>query len=134
MLVCLTEFVYLASHEVYDAKSKLLCLGRLSMMLADKGYKAFCKPDETDTEGSMVDYRLNVFMLANLLAVKPERSHKERELLLQSGLLELESLIKLFCSYLKDVVKLLEELMKSVFLILYVHALKGKLHDIDGSE
>ena len=103
-------------------------------MLADKGDKRLCQSDESDTERSVVDYRFDGVIVAKLVAVHPERTHQERELLLESRLLEIESLVKLLCGNLKSPVQLFEELMDPVFLILYLHAFDGKLHDIDGRE
>ena len=67
------------------------------MVLADKGDKGLCKADESDSEGSVVDYCLDCVVVVELLAVKPESTHQKRELLLKCGLLEVESLMKLPC-------------------------------------
>ena len=104
------------------------------MVLADEGDERLCKTDEADTECSVVDYRLDCVVVSKLVAVKPERTHKERELLLESGLLEVESLVELLCRDLESPVELLEELVDPVFSVLDLHTLEGELHDIDCSE
>ena len=55
---------------------ELLCFGRFSMVLSDQSYKCLCKTDETDTECSVVDHRLDGVVVCQLLAVHPEGSHK----------------------------------------------------------
>ena len=134
MPVLLAELTHLILHECNDAESQLLCFGRFSMMLAAKGDKRFCKTDEADAECSVVDHSLDGVVLSEFLAVKPQRAHKERELLLESSLLEVESFVQLLCRNVKCPVKFVEEFMYSVFLVRNVHALDRQLHDIDGSE
>ena len=134
MSVCLAELVDLASHVCYDTKSKFLSLSRFSMMLADEGDKGLGKSDKSDSKGSVVDHCLDSVVVVELLAVKPECTHEKRELLLESCLLEIESLMELSCRNLESPVKLLEEFMYSVFLLLDIHTFDCKLHDVDGCE
>ena len=101
MLVCLAELVDLAAHEGHDAEAELLSLGRLSVMLSDKGDEGFCQSDETDTESTMVDHSLDGVVVTELLAVHPKGAHQKRELLLESCLLEVEPLVELLCCNLK---------------------------------
>ena len=134
VLVSLAELVDLASHEGNDAESEFLCLCRFSVVLADEGDECLCESDESDTECSVVDYSLDCVVVSKLLAVKPKRTHQERELLLESCLLEIESLVELLCRNLKGPVELLEELVDSVLLVLDLHALECELHDVDCCE
>ena len=134
MLVCLAELVDLASHEGHDAESELLSLRRFAVVLADQGDQSLCKSDESYTEGSMVDDRFDGIVLAELLAVQPQCTHQQRELLLEGCLLEVEPLVELLCGNLQCPVELVEEFVDPLLLVLYVHALDGELHDVDGSE
>ena len=95
VLVCLAELVYLASHEVYDTETEFLCLGRLAMVLSNQCDKGLSQSDESDTECTVVDYRLDSVIFTELIAVDPECTHKERELLLEGCLLEVESFVEL---------------------------------------
>ena len=104
------------------------------MMLSGKGNQGLGKSDETDAECSVVDHGFDGVVVGKFLAVKPEGSHEQRELLLEGGLLEVEPFVELLCGNLKCPVEFLEEFMVSVFLVLDTHALDGKFHDIDGRE
>ena len=104
------------------------------MVLAAKCDKRLSKSDEADAEGSVVDYRLDCVVFSEFLAVKPECAHQERELLLESRLLEVESLVELLCRNVKSPSELVEELVDSVLLVLDAHALDSELHDVDCCE
>ena len=104
------------------------------MMLSDQGDETLGESDEADTEGSVVDHRFDCIIVRELFAVEPESSHKERELLLESGLLEVESFVELLCRDLEHVVKLLEECVDPVFLILYLHTFDRELHYVHCGE
>ena len=104
------------------------------MMLSDQGDKCLCKTDESDSEGSVIDYRFDCVVVRKLFAVQPQGTHKERELLFEGSLLEIESFVELSCGDLKRPVELLEEFVDPVFLALDTHTFYGELHDIDGSE
>ena len=134
MSVFLAVLANLVLHEGNDAQTEFLSLCRLSMMLSAKSDKRFGKSDESDTESTVVDDCLDGVILSEFLAVQPERTHEKRELLLHSGLLEVESLVELLCSNVKSPSEFVEELVDSVLLVLDAHALDCELHDIDCSE
>ena len=71
--------------------------GMYELVLSDEGDKGLGKSDKSDSKGSVVDYCLDCIVVSKLLAVEPERTHQERELLLESCLLEVESLVELLC-------------------------------------
>ena len=131
----LGEAVDLLGHVGNDAKSELLCFLALAMMLADKGDKAFGKADKADGKRTLIHYRLDGILAFELLAAEPEAVHKERELLLEGGLLEVEALVELLGGNFKGPVKFLEEALDAcVLVVLLVHCLDGELYDIDGGE
>ena len=134
MSVFLAIFSHLVLHEGHDAQTKLLSLGRLSVVLAAKSDEGLCKTDESDAECTMIDDRLDAVILSKLLAVKPQSAHEERELLLEGCLLEIETVVELFCCDVEGVGQLVEELVDTVFLVRNAHALDSELHDVDGGE
>ena len=103
-------------------------------MLAHKGNQGLCKTDEADGEGTLVDDALDGVVRLKLVRARPEPVHKQRELLLESGLLELESLVQLLCGNIHHSLEFLKELGNPVVLVLDAHTLDGKAHDIDGGE
>ena len=104
------------------------------MVLSAKSDKRLRKTDKADAECTMIDYRLDSVVFTKLFTVKPECSHKERELFLESGLLEVESLVELPCSKIECPVKSVEEFVDSVLRVADVHTLDGEFDDIDGCE
>ncbi len=135
VLVGLREAVYLLCHVGNDTEAKLLGFFAFTVVLADECDEAFGKADEADCQGALVDDGLDGVVIVKLLAAQPEAVHQERELLLESGLLEIEALVELSGRYVKSPVELLEELLDAfVLVLLLVHGFDGELHDIDGGE
>ena len=131
----LGEAVDLFSHVGDDAKSEFLGFLAFAVMLADEGDKAFSQAYEADGKGTLVHYRLDGILAFELLTAEPQAVHKERELLLEGGLLEVEALVKLLGGDFESPVEFLEEALDAgVFVGLLVHCLDGELYDIDGRE
>ena len=104
------------------------------MVFAYKGNESFCKADETDSEGTLVDNGLDAVVFLKILTSEPECTHQERELFLEGCFLEIEPLTKLFCRNVHCPVEFFEEFADSLLLVLNAHALDGESYDIDGSE
>ena len=103
-------------------------------MFAGQGDQSLCKTDEADAEGTVIDNRLDGVVFTKLFTIKPQRTHQERELLLEGSLLEVESLVKLLGCNIHGVAELVEELVDPVFAVVDAHALDGKFHYVDCGE
>ena len=135
MLVGLGKAVDLFGHVGDDAQTQFLGFLAFAVMLADEGDEAFRQADEADGKRTLVEHGLDGVVLVKFLAAKPQAGHKERELLLEGGLLELEALVQLTGGDFQGPVQLLEEHLQSLFLVGFlVHGLDGQFHDIDGGE
>ena len=104
------------------------------MVLAYKGDESLGKSDESDSEGTLINNRLNAVILFEILASEPEGTHQKRELFLESRLLEVEPFIELFCSYAHSPIKFVEECAYSFLHVLDAHALDGEPYDIYSCE
>ena len=135
MLVGLGEAVDLLRHVGDDPQAELLRLVALAMVLATEGDQALGKADEADGEGALVDDGLDGVVVIQFLGTQPEAVHQERELLLESGLLEVEALVQLAGGDFQGPVELLEELLDAeVLVLLFLHGLDAQLHDVDRGE
>ena len=104
------------------------------MMLAHKCHKTLGKTNETDTQCTLVDDRGNGVVRLQFLAADPKSRHEQRELLRKGSLLELHALVQLTGSNLEQAVELCKEHCNTLFLILHIHALNGKTHNVDCRE
>ena len=134
MLITLREVIDTRAHVGDYAKSKLLRVLALAMMLAGEGYETFGQTYKSDAECTLIDDALYGIGRSEILGTVPQTRHEQRELLGHSGLLEVESLAQLTGCNLKDVIKFAEESCHTLLAIENVHTLDGKTHDINCGE
>ena len=132
VLVQLAVLVDALTHVRDNFQSQFLAFLALTVMLACEGNEALGKSNETNTQCALVDDTLDGVGGLEVLASVPQLRHEQWELLGKSRALELEAVVELACSNVKHSVKLLEELINALLLVLDFHALYGQSHDVDG--
>ncbi len=118
----------------HNSEAQSLSLVAFSVMLADKRHEALRKADKPDSECAVVDYRRDFVFRREGFTSRPKFAHKQRELLGKSRLLEIEAVVQLAGGNLKHIIKTAEESGDALFLVLCVHTLDGKAHDVDCRE
>ena len=134
VMILLAESVGSVAHICHNLESEFLCFLAFTMVVTNKGYKAFCQTDKAYTQSSMVDDTFYRFFWFQFLGTYPEIFHQQRELLGHCCLLELEAFIKLLGCNLQDVVQFCKEHVDALLFVLYAHAFDGKFNNIDGRE
>ena len=132
MLIAVRELVGLLLHETNDLETELLALVAFAMVLACECNETFGKTNESDTERTLIDNRLNAVVWLEVLSAIPQATHHERELLGKGCLLELITLVELFCHKFAHLVQTEHEDLNSLFERRFRHSLDSESHDIDG--
>ena len=132
MLIALRELVGLLLHETNDLETKLLTLVTFAMVLACECNETFGKTNESDTERTLIDNRLNAVVWLEVLSAIPQATHHERELLGKGCLLELITLVELLCHKFAHLVQTEHEDLDTLFERRFRHSLDSESHDIDG--
>ena len=134
VLIALAEVVDALTHVTDDFQAQLLRLVALAVVMADKGYQTLGKANIADAQRALVDDALYLVTGFEFVGAYPELRHEQGELLSHRGLLILVAVIQLTCGDFQHIVQLGKETVDAFLLVLDVHALDGKTHDIDGRE
>ena len=134
VLEAVAELNNTVAHIGNNLQTEFLTLLALAMVLASECDKTLCQANEANTQCTLIDDRCDRVVGREVLATNPEATHEQRELLGEGCLLELHAVVQLLGSNLEQAVQLGEEGCYAVLLVLDVHALEGKAHDVDGRE
>ena len=130
MLIAFRIAVDAFAHMLNYPKTQFLSLLALAVVLADQCDQRLCQSYESDCERSLVDDALNGIVRAKLFRAEPQSVHQERELLLESGLLEVEAIIKLLGRNVQCPIEPAHKCCYTLFLVLDVHTFYGQSHDV----
>ena len=147
VVILIAELVHTVAHIGDNLQSQLLCLLALAMVLTNESHKALCQSNEADTQRTLIDDALDGIGRSQFLCTYPEALHQQRELLGESCLLELITVVELLGSHLEHVVELGKEQCDALLFHIiaqhftfhfstfhFQHALDGELHDVDGGK
>ena len=106
VMVALGKLIGTVAHIGNDAQPQRLRCGIFAVMLAGKCHQRFGQTDETDTQRALVDDRSYRIVGAEIFATGPQHGHQQRELLGESGLLEVVTVVQLAGSHFEYLVEL----------------------------
>ena len=134
MMITITELVHSITHVSDDLQTQFLTLGTLAMVFSCKSHQTFSQTYETYTQRTLINDTLNGIHRSQFLGTDPKTLHQQRELLSEGRLLELETIVELFGCHFEHIIEFGKEHINALLLVLLIHTLNGKLHNVDGGE
>ena len=134
MMITITELVHSITHVSDDLQTQFLTLGTLAMVFSCKSHQTFSQTYETYTQRTLINDTLDGIHRSQFLGTDPKTLHQQRELLGEGRLLELETIVELFGCHFEHIIEFGKEHIDALLLVLLIHTLYGKLHNVDGGE